>query len=263
MAKAKEAKTHLVIGAGEVGGALYQILNKRYSTQIRDKEDRVKGHFQVLHVAYPAYPPVEHFVKVTRDYIKKYKPELTIIHSTVPVGTTAQIGGNVVHSPIRGMHNKRHHPGITKANVHKGAKGDLELFAKSLKKFVKYFGGAKAREAAEYFKKAGVPVQVFKKAETTELLKLLDTAYYGWNVMFAKEAKRIADEYGLDFDEVYTIPNTHYNEGYRKHGMHHVVRPVLKHMPGKIGGHCVVPNAYLLDTWITEILRERNKTYEE
>jgi UDP-N-acetyl-D-mannosaminuronate dehydrogenase len=106
-------------------------------------------------------------------------------------------------------------------------------------------------------------VQIFKKAEATELGKLLDTAYYGWNVIFAKEVKRIADEHGLDYEEVYTIPNTHYNEGYKKHGMYHVVRPVLKYIPGKIGGHCVVPNAYLLDTWITEILRERDKTYEE
>jgi UDP-N-acetyl-D-mannosaminuronate dehydrogenase len=259
----KAQKTHLIIGAGEVGNALFNILSKYYPTQIRDKENDFKGSFNVIHVAYPAYPPVEHFIKTTRNYIKKYKPELVIIHSTVPVGTTKEIGEIAVHSPVRGMHTKRHHPGVTKANAYKTIKGDSELFAKSLKKFVKYFGGPKAREAAEYFKKAGVPVQVFKKAEAAELAKLLDTAYYGWNVVFAKEAKRIADQYGVDYEEVYSIPNAHYNEGYKKLGMHHVVRPVLKHIPGKIGGHCVVPNAYLLDTWITEILRERNKTYEE
>lgn len=260
----KAQKTHLIIGAGEVGNVVFNILSKKYPTQIRDKENGgVKGPFNVLHVAYPAYPPVEHFIKITKDYIKKYKPELVIVHSTVPVGTTTEIGEIAVHSPVRGMHTKRHHPGITKDNKYKTVKGDSELFAKSLRKFVKYFGGPKAREAAEIFKKAGIPVQVFKKAEAAELAKLLDTTYYGWNLIFAKEVKRIADQYGVDYNEVYTIPNAHYNEGYKKLGMHHVVRPVLKHMPGKIGGHCVVPNAYLLDTWLTEILRERNKTYEE
>ena len=94
---------HLIIGAGEVGRGLLKVLKTRYSVVIRDKFDRVDGNFGVLHIAYPAS---KNFVAVTKKYIKEYKPELTIVHSTVPVGTTRKIAPFVVHSPVRGVHPK-------------------------------------------------------------------------------------------------------------------------------------------------------------
>lgn len=228
----------MIIGAGEVGTALFNVLKKHYPTAIRDREDGLSGKFEVMHIA---FPPHKDFIKSVKKHIAVYEPRLVIVHSTVPVGTTKKIGTIAVHSPIRGVHPR------------------LE---KGIKTFVKYFGGPKAKLASKYFSDIGILTQVFKKSDATELLKILDTTYYGWNIVFAKEAKRIADKHGVDFSEIYTIPNTHYNEGYKKQGMHHVARPVLKHMPGPIGGHCVVPNADLLQSWVTKILKERNKTYQ-
>ena len=236
MARPSKEK-HLIIGAGEVGRALFEVLKDGYDVLLRDKQSDLEGRFDVLHIA---YPPFKDFVSVTKNYVKQYRPKLVVIHATVPVGVTKKVGLNAVHSPIRGVHPH---------------------LAAGIRTFVKYFGGAKAKEAAKIFAALGVKTQTFQKAETTELAKILDTTYYGWNIIFAKEAERLARKFKLDFDEVYTVPNKEYNEGYRKLGKPNVARPVLKAMPGKIGGHCVVPNCDLLDDWLTNTLKNRNKAY--
>ena len=237
MISIKNNTTHLIIGAGEVGKGLFRILKARYPVIIRDKFDRAEDNFKVLHIAYPA---LKNFVTVTKKYIKEYNPELVVIHSTIPVGTTRKIASFAVHSPVRGVHPK------------------LE---KGIKTFVKYFGGRDAKKAAGYFSRLGIKTQTFKKPETTELLKILDTTYYAWNVIFCKETKRICDALGLDFNEVYTIANKDYNGGYKKLKMAQVIRPVLKPMTGKIGGHCLISNCNLLKDWLTETVKKRNKSY--
>jgi hypothetical protein len=230
---------HLIIGAGEVGKALYSVLKSRYEVYIRDKVDdhNLSGRFEVLHIAYPG---AKDFVFKTKRYIKKYRPNLVIVHSTVAVGTTKKIASFAVHSPIRGVHPH---------------------LAEGIKTFVKYFGGKRAKTAAKIFSSIGIKTKIFQKPETTELLKILDTTYYGWNIVFCKEVKRICDKLKLNFDEVYTIANEDYNEGYKKLGKVNVVRPVLKPMPGKIGGHCVIPNCDLLDDWLTKTIKSRNRRY--
>lgn len=228
---------HLIIGAGEVGRSLYNVLKPHYEIFIRDRNSEINGRFDVLHIVYPYF---KNFVQATKKYIVQYKPQLVIIHSTVPIGTTRKIGKLAVHSPIRGLH----------PHLDKG-----------IKIFVKYFGGQKAKETARIFSAIGIQTKIFRKPETTELLKILDTAYYGWNIVFVKEVKRICDKLKLDFNEVYAIANTDYNDGYKKLGRPDVVRPVLKPMSGKIGGHCIVQNCDLLNDWLTKTVKERNKKY--
>ena len=65
----------------------------------------------------------------------------------------------------------------------------------------------------------------------------------------------------LDFDLVYTQANRTYNEGYEKLGKSEVKRPVLKHYPGSIGGHCIIPNAKILNDSLADLLLERNLWY--
>lgn len=236
----KNTKKHLIIGAGQIGSSLYKVLSPHYNVSIMDKDDKFEEEFDVIHIC---YPPIKNFVRVSKNYIKKFNPKLVIIHATIPMGITKKVSSLLaVHSPVRGVH----------PNLDKG-----------IKTFVKYFGGPKekARAAAKIFSDIGIKTKIFEKAETTELLKILDTTYYGWNIIFAKEVKRICDKVKLNFDDVYTIPNYDYNDGYIKLGKSNVVRPVLKAVPGKIGGHCVVPNLELLDDWIADIIKERNKKY--
>lgn len=233
----KDRTTHLIIGAGEIGNSLFNVLKKHYKVAIRDIDSEIPGPFDVLHIC---YPPIKNFISASKAYIKQYNPKITIIHSTVPVGTTKHVHENAVHSPVRGTH----------PNLEKG-----------IKEFVKYFGGKKSKLAARIFSKIGVKVKIFEKSETTELAKILDTTYYGWNIVFCKEAKAICDKLDLNFDDVYTFPNLDYNKGYAELGKKNVIRPVLKPNPGKIGGHCVVPNCDLLNSWLTNTVKQRNKTY--
>jgi len=135
-----------------------------------------------LHICYPYFSD---FIQATKNYISLYKPRLIIIHSTIPVGYTKKINKNVVHSPIRGKYSH---------------------LDKGIRNFVKYFEGPKTKKAAKYFSQIEIPTRVFDEAEAAELLKILDTTYYSWNIVFAKEVKRICDKLHLNFEQAYTIP---------------------------------------------------------
>jgi hypothetical protein len=61
---------------------------------------------EVLHLCYPFQ--IKDFVGETARYIELFKPKLTIVNSTVGVGTTRLVaertGAAVVNSPVRGKH---------------------------------------------------------------------------------------------------------------------------------------------------------------
>ena len=228
----------LVIGNGEVGKALYGVLEKHYQTYLKDKEELLVENIKFLHICYPYS---EDFVEITKNYIKQYNPEFTIIHSTVPVGTTKEIGYNVRHSPVRGKHP------------------NLE---ESLRTFTKYISGEYSYFIDKYFLDVGIRICFVKDSDTSEALKLWDTLQYGLLIMIQKEIYKWCQENKVDFKEVYTYPNVTYNKGYTDLGLSEVVRPYLKQIDGQIGGHCVVSNAKLLNHWLAKLLLERNKTYE-
>ena len=134
---------------------------------------------------------------------------------------------------------------------------------KGLKTFVKYIGGKDdaAKLATAHLESLGVKTKNLGSSETTELLKLLSTAYYGWNILFAKEAQKLCALYGLDFEKVYIGANQTYNKGYIELGMDHVLRPILKPPDGIIGGSCVSQNVDLLDeSLLKHCFKEINET---
>lgn len=208
---------HLIIGYGEVGKALHKVLGEAMWID-RKKWTWRAQQVDVVHICTPYN---DHFDELVRSY----QPfgDLTIVHSSVPVGTCDAL--QVVHSPIRGVH---------------------PYLEEGIKTFVKYFGGKKAPKAAKIFSDLGIKTKVFKYARTTEAIKLWDTTQYGRLIMLEKEIYDWCFRHKIDFNAVYTHANQDYNEGYIKLGMVHVVRPYLKHIPGSIGGHCVIPNAKLL-----------------
>lgn len=228
----------LVIGLGEVGSALEVVLKEKYPVStIAKPGDTMQGTFDVLHVCFPW---IEKFVEQVRNYRNQYlKPGgLVIIHSTVPLGTSEAC--DAVHSPIRGMHP------------------DL---SSGIKIFVKYFGGPRSEEAANIFTALGIKTKTTPLSKNTEALKLWDTTYYAWNVIFNKELHAWCEQQGIDFDLVYTDANRTYNDGYRELGKPQVTRPVLQFTPGAIGGHCLIPNAKLLDSEIADFILRKNDTY--
>lgn len=224
-----------ILGYGEIGKAVSQFYA---SPKIKDlnRDDGLAG-VEILHVCIPWS---DKFIDIVKKEIKKIKPKLTIIHSTVALSATKEIGGTAVHSPVRGVHPK--------------------LF-EGIKTFVKYIGADNKRAAnlaERHFKKLNIKTKTFFPSKTTEALKLWDTAQYGWLIVLNKEIKKWCDKNNVDFEAVYTEANKTYNEGYKKLGREEVLRPYLKHIEGKIGGHCIIPNCRILKSGITETILKKN-----
>lgn len=219
------SSTHLVIGVGEVGTAIRQNLSEHYkSVESIDKDQTTVGTFDFIHICFPYS---DTFTLAVMQYQLKYEATngITIIHSTVPVGTTERL--NAVHSPVRGVH----------PHLYEG-----------VKLCTKFFGGKnihKVNMAMEVFFPI-CPVHRVTDSNTSEALKLWCTTQYGWNIILEKAIHNYCVMNNLNFDEVYTLSNITYNEDAIKLNMPHVRRPVLKHMDGPIGGHCVMPNARIL-----------------
>jgi hypothetical protein len=237
MKKIKKRQNHLIVGAGEVGQGIFKVLSPHYNVFIRDAEDSDCGikKFDVMHICFPYS---NNFIKFSKEYIKKYRPGLVINHSTVPIGTTSKIAKNTVHSPIRGVH----------PNLEKG-----------IKIFVKYFGGQRAKEAAEIFERIGIKTYIVQKSEWTEAGKLWDTTQYGYFIVLNKEIWQWCQKNKMPFDLVYSHFNQTYNDGYAKLNRREVLRPYLNHVKGKIGGHCVIPNCHLLKSDTAKMIIRKNR----
>ena len=89
----------LVIGAGEVGKSLAKVLKEFHETFVRDLKPVLVDNVKIMNICFPYSDKFEQAVK---KYQAEYNPKLTIIHSTVPVGTSRRL--NAVHSPIHGKH---------------------------------------------------------------------------------------------------------------------------------------------------------------
>lgn len=241
-----------IVGYGEIGKAIASFYDDPF---IHDpfleepQEFPIGLELDVLHICIPHKSAVEFQAAATLAIRQYCKHGLVFVHSTVPVGTTAlltQENPFAVHSPVRGVHPH---------------------LAEGIRTFPKYVGADQAgagRMAAEHLEELGITPVVLYKSATTELLKLLDTTYYGLAIAFHAYAADLCARNGLNFDMVMTEANRSYNEGYTKLGKSNVVRPVL-YPPenGKIGGHCVVPNAEILraqfgdDALLQAILRHK------
>lgn len=223
----------LIVGNGEVGSALYSLLSKKYEVDIIDfGEETNCTKINVMHICFPY---TRNFINEVKKYKKKYKPRYTIIHSTVPVGTSNKCKS--YYSPIRGIHPH------------------LE---KSLTVFVKYLA-PKNKFLSNYFKIVGININQTTKTDTLEAMKLYCTTVYALNVIAEKEIWKYCKDNGLDFDIVYTKCNKTYNEGYEKLGFPHYSKYVLNHKDGKIGGHCLIPNCKLLKTDIAKFILRQNE----
>ena len=222
-----------IVGHGQVGQAVAKLYSETDTTKtwfsfdkilIFDPYQGMLDDISDVDILNVCIPYTKDFVSIVKDL--PTPNWYTVIHSTVPVGTTEKFGHKFLHSPVRGVH----------PNLYEG-----------LKTFVKFIGGDEqlAEAYSGHLKTLGVETHICKDAKTTELSKLADTTYYGLCIAFTSDMKKLCDEYDLDFMEVMTKYNNTYNEGYKKLGKPNVVRPVL-YPTDKIGGHCVIPNAKLL-----------------
>mgnify|MGYP001593748532 CR=1 FL=1 len=218
----------IIVGYGEVGKALAKVL-EQYKPEIIDPQMGLHSasvNCDILHITFPFS---DKFVEQVEEYKLNHTPKYVVIHSTVPVGTCQELGA--ISSPIRGLH----------PNLEGG-----------IRTFVKFIGGEQASEVADYFRKAGLRVILFDKAETAEAFKLYDTTYYKVCIDFAHRVKKFCEENDLNFHEVYSLPNQTYNEGYTQLGYPEYIRPVLQPIKGPIKGHCVLPNEAIIKSQETK-----------
>ena len=211
-------KIVIVAGLGEVGRPLLRILNRTYQCVGIDVDPIEIDHpCSVLHVCYPFQ--IKDFVATTVNYINKYRPRLTVLNSTVPIGTTRSVQERVqtpvVYSPVRGKHAK------------------MEQDMLRYQKFVAARDSWSNQQAVEHFTEAGFKVATFSSPEAGELSKLLETTWLGILVGWAQEIERMAAQCSASYDEV----NAFVKE------IDYLPTNVF---PGYIGGHCVMPNIALL-----------------
>ena len=77
----KSDKVDLVIGLGEIGKPLKEVLEQVYPVIGRDIDPvEIPGKIGVLHICYPYQ--VNDFVELTVNYIEQYQPAFTVVHST-------------------------------------------------------------------------------------------------------------------------------------------------------------------------------------
>ncbi len=225
-----------IIGMGEVGGAIKKLCEKKHEVYWRTRsEDTLSGkQIDILHLCFPFN---ENFKQTAIDAINELRPKLVINDSSVEPGVTEDIYSAtntlIVHAPIIGKHP------------------DLYKYLFELDKIIGPINDEAFQLAKLHFEDLGVKTVRFNSPRESELAKILSTTYYGWNIIFEKFVHRLCKEQGLEFDNVYTKLNTLYNEGYAK-TLPYVRRPVLKHEDGEIGGHCIVPNARIINSWIND-----------
>ncbi len=210
----------VVVGLGEIGKPLLELISKHHEAVGVDlplSDERIGG-VGVMHVCYPF--GIEDFVGETARYIELFSPKLTILNSTVGVGTTRTVaertGAAVVHSPVRGKHARMLE--------------DLHNYTK----FVGAINPATGEQAAKHFESVGLRTRTLSSPEATELAKLTETTYFGLLIAWSQELESYCDQLGQDYDEIVSF----YEE----------VRffPSVKYFPGVIGGHCVMPNIEIL-----------------
>jgi UDP-glucose/GDP-mannose dehydrogenase family, central domain len=208
----------LVVGLGEVGAPLLEILSVSHRAAGRDVEDRPFHGVRILHLCFPFGPD---FGSQAAGYVAAYQPEVTVVNSTVIPGTTKAIedrtGVPAVYSPVRGKHTR---------------------MTEELRHYRKFVAGTSAHAVGlveDSFAAAGVTTQRMPSVAALELAKLLETSYFGVLVAWAQEMDRFAASVGADYWETLAF--------FEEIGFF----PPVGFQPGFIGGHCVMPNLELLE----------------
>ena len=218
----------IVVGVGEVGKPLLDLVQSVYDAEgvdLESRDDLAGYQADVMHICYPWTPA---FLASTNEYINLYNPKLVLIESTVPPYTTQTVAKwnqtvPLCHSPVRGRR--------------------ADGWRRSLKAYTKYIGPVLpeyGRAAARYYASLGLKTHVCTSPVDTEVMKLLSTSYYGVLIGWFQEVDRICREFSVNSRDVLAFLRSDQTESDGKHS-----RPIF--VPGVIGGHCVIPNAEMLN----------------
>ena len=154
------AEQTVVIGLGEVGRPLCELIAQTGAEVLGVDAAPVDlpapGTVAVMHICFPF--EIDDFVGETARYVDRLRPELTVINSTVGVGTTRAVhertGGRIVHSPVRGKHARM----VEELTYYDKFIGPIDADAGVL--------------AKQHFESLGMTTKVLSSPEASELAKL-------------------------------------------------------------------------------------------
>lgn len=241
-------KKDLIIGSkGMIGKAIYKCYDKDYNVlkYDLDSEEHIlianEDNIRCMHICIPCKDKNK-FIDTVIKYIVDINPEITILHSTVPVGTSREIYNNI---PFR-----KNEGNIVVHSFCRGKHPDLYKSIKSV--FWKYWSQLPNSKEAKS-KVYGIMSDLFdkqwhvKNPETSEFGKLYSTTQYLWQIAITTAIHEDSKDYPLvDFNQAYSLFNVDYNVGYTEIGEKKFCRPVLTPCKDKISGHCLRENLRLL-----------------
>ncbi len=245
-------KKNIVAGMGEIGFPIYKLLSKisvvvGYDTN-KDLMDLEKFNeledteTLFLHIC---IPHSKNFETNVSKLIKKFLPEIVVIHSTISPRTTSILQSKfkipIIYSATRGVHKR---------------------MLTDLKRYTKYFAiSTKApkkqfaiKEFKKIMKKCNIKTKQMTTPETLELAKIIcDTSYLGWLINYAQLSNMIAIQYGVNYDEMWMFSDE----------IHKILGNRPKMYPGFIGGHCVIPNLDLMHNQTLDLIKKINTKYSK
>ena len=245
-------KKDVVAGIGEIGKSILKLLSKDnivvgfdLKLDLVDKRKIEKYKNLKTSFMHIAIPVTGKFINDVLKLYKKFQPECIVIHSTIRPGTTEilqrKLSIPVMYSATRGVHKRMIY---------------------DLKRYTKFFvispnaprGKWASSRYVKMMKRCGIKTKKMTKPETLELAKIIcDTSYLGWLVNYAQLSNMIANEYGVNYDEMWS-----FTEEIQKFLGN---RP--KMYPGIIGGHCVLPNLDLINNEKLDQIKKINSYYKK
>jgi len=245
-------KKDVVIGLGEIGKPILKLLSKdnivvgfdlNHDLMDNIKFEKYKNFkTSFLHIAIPI---TDKFINNVLNLFKKFQPECIVIHSTIRPGTTEKLQKKlvipVIYSATRGVHKRMIY--------------DLKRYTKF---FVISANAPRSKWASSRYVKVmkgcGIKTKKMSSPETLELAKIIcDTSYLGWLINYAQLSNRIATEYGVNYDEMWSFSDE----------IHKFLGNRPKMFPGFIGGHCVIPNLDLIHNKTLNLIKKLNDSYEK
>ncbi len=220
-----ENSTHLIIGLGEVGTAIKEIIEdsgNKFDVLDIDLNPQEETSFDFLHLCYPDSPD---FVKIAHEYSNKFasRDSIIIVHSTINPGTTQKISEffpRVAYSPIRGTH-----PNLKPYILH------FQKFVATTDTIV----GNEIKNLYEFFK---IPITLaIEDPISLEFAKNLNTTFYMHLIVFTQAVAKLARDNDLNLTTI-----TDFIESTED-------RCLLPYAQA-IGGHCLIPNAKTLAKYL-------------
>jgi len=243
-------KKNVVIGLGEIGKPILQLLSKQtiavgydINKKLMDRKKFEKYKDNKTSILHVCIPYTKLFLSNVISLNKKFQPEIIVIHSTVSPYTTKQLQEKlsipIIYSATRGIHKRMLY--------------DLKRYTKF---FSIYSKNQKSNFAAKSFSKlmskCGVKTKRMSNPLTLELAKIIcDTSYLGWLVNYAQISSMIAKKHGVDYDEMWSFADE----------IQKYIGNRPKMYPGFIGGHCVLPNLELIHDQTLDLIKKMNDTF--